>query len=249
MTRLQSELQRLFPRPDAAAPDAVGPVHVLVLGLARPADWELLSRVWQGVQADLGLPAPAIAVSGIDGYQLWFSLAQPVDRPQALAFLHGLRQRYWAEVPARRISQWPAAEPAEQALPPDEFAWPGRERRPDQWSAFVSPDLAPVFAETPWLDIAPVDDGQAQLLRELSAITPAAWAAALAELVPAQAAPAPAAAHVATAGTASATAAAPGQRDPRQFLLEVMNDPAVDLALRIEAAKALVLAQAPTVTG
>lgn len=230
MTRLQTELQRLYPLPGAAS-DAAGPVRVLVLGLARPADWELLSQLWRGVQADLGLPAPAIAVSGSDGFQLWFSLAQAVPRPQALQFLAGLRQRYWPDVAPRRITQWPGVDAAEAAAP----AWPGREVRPEQWSAFVSPDLAPVFAETPWLDIAPVEDGQAQLLRELASISPAAWTAALAKLMPAvPAAPAPSSAPV-----ASVASGTPLPRDPRQFLLDVMNDPAVDMALRIEAAKAL----------
>jgi hypothetical protein len=36
----------------------------MVLELARPAEWPPLARVWQAVQAELGLPAPAIAVSG-----------------------------------------------------------------------------------------------------------------------------------------------------------------------------------------
>ena len=53
-----------------------GRVRALVLELGRPADWDALLAVWQGVQADLALPAPTIAVSGTDAYQLWFSVAQ-----------------------------------------------------------------------------------------------------------------------------------------------------------------------------
>ncbi len=49
--------------------------------------------------------------------------------------------------------------------------------------------------------------------------------------------PAAAAADVPPAG-ASAALAAPGD-EPRQFLLQVMRDPAVPMAVRIEAAKAL----------
>lgn len=245
MNRLQSELLRLFPLPERAGDRVTGPaeVRVLVLGLARPADWAALSQVWQGVQADLGLPAPAIAVSGSDGFELWFPLAQAVPRSQAQAFLAGLRRRWWSDVAPRRIHQWPAAEPADPTPPP---AWPGREVQTEQWSAFVSPDLAPVFAETPWLDIPPVDDGQAQLLREIWPITPAAWTSALADLAAAPVAPAPAPAAAAPSATPCdvAPATASSQRDPRQFLLDVMNDPAVDLALRIAAAKALL----PTVS-
>ena len=65
MSRLQSELQRLYGRPvDGVATvgvDRAATVRAMVLELARPADWDLLSKAWRGVQADLELPAPAIA--------------------------------------------------------------------------------------------------------------------------------------------------------------------------------------------
>ena len=70
------------------APD--GTVRAMVLELVRPADWTLLSTLWRGVQTDLELPAPAIAVSGIDAYRLWFSLAEPASAAQARAFLEAL---------------------------------------------------------------------------------------------------------------------------------------------------------------
>ena len=101
MNRLPSEWRRLYaptvPGSDATAQadlidgtqlvDAQGRVRALVLQLGRPADWRALSRLWQGVQLDLAWPAPAIAVSGKDGHQLWFSLAQPVPVAQARALL------------------------------------------------------------------------------------------------------------------------------------------------------------------
>ena len=64
------------------------------LALARPADWEVLGRVWKGVQDELGWPAPGIAVSGTDACQLWFSLADPLPPAQAHALLERLRLRY-----------------------------------------------------------------------------------------------------------------------------------------------------------
>ena len=49
--RLRSERERLF------GPGENGQVRALVLALARPADWEVLGRVWKGVQDELGWPA------------------------------------------------------------------------------------------------------------------------------------------------------------------------------------------------
>ena len=223
MTRLQSELERLYLAAPASLFDAQGRVRALVLEAVLPAGWDRLSAVWQGVQAELELPAPAIAVSGTDGVQLWFSLEAPVAVAQGHAFLDGLRTRWLADLaPARvRLLPDPAAPTRHAAPAPARLA-------EDQWSAFVAPDLAAVFADTPWLDIEPGEDGQAALLHGLQAIEPAAFADALARLrAPAREVPAP-------------TPAAPGRSDdPRTFLLRVMHDETVDLALRIEAAKAL----------
>lgn len=261
MNRLLAEFQRLYlpvpvPVPDrgdgpGAAPsglvDAQGRVRALVLELARPADWDTLAQAWQGVQLDLGLPAPAIAVSGVDGIQLWFSLAEAVSATQAQAFLAGLRLRYLPDVAPHRVVLMPAPDtssPTGAVLHARPV--PAPQTATGHWSVFVAPDLAPVFGDTPWLDSPPGDDGQANMLRGLRSITPAEWAAAVAQCLPAAGRPV---AGRLDADTPKANAAAdppsPGQpawavgADPRQFLLSVMNDPSAALALRIEAAKAL----------
>ena len=60
MTKLQAQLHRLYiGRPsDASVPSDA--TRGVVLQITQPASWAEASRVWQGVQADLGLPAPAI---------------------------------------------------------------------------------------------------------------------------------------------------------------------------------------------
>ncbi len=73
MNPQESELRRLYLLADGVADapclmTAEGHVRAMVLELSRPADWNALSTVWQRVQSDLELPAPAIAVSGNDGY-------------------------------------------------------------------------------------------------------------------------------------------------------------------------------------
>lgn len=220
MKRLQTEIQRLYLTPT----DEPARVRAAVLEVATPADWEALGQVWRGVQADLALPAPAIAVSGTDGYQLWFSFAQALPAARALALLEGLRQRYLAALPLKRVKLWPSDAPLQ---PPPRLAQAG------QWAAFLAPDLAPVFADEPWLDTPPNEEGQADLLQRLRSIKAEELQDALAQLgrVEQEAAP------LAPAASLSSAAAAPS--DPRQFLLRVMNDESLAMSLRIEAAKAL----------
>lgn len=220
MNLFETELQRLYLAPE-------GQVRALVLALAGPADWGLLAPLWRGVQTDLALAAPAIAVSGVDAYQLWFSLAEPVPAMQGAMFLEALRQHYLGAVKASRIRLVPslAAPDAQPALPV-----PGQQQAASgQWSAFVAPDLAPIFADEPWLDQAPSPDAQASVLARLGSIKPAAFAAALVRLQPPPENALPPSAPVATGP----------QLTPTAFLLAVMNDTTLDMRLRIEAAKAL----------
>lgn len=247
MNRLQSELCRLYlptgappPEGDVAELALTGPDGALrgaVLELARPADWPALSALWQGVQADLGLPAPAIAVNGLDGYQLWFSWAQAMPLAQAQAFLQALCARYLPGVPARRLRLLPQpgqGVPQVPALRPDTGLW----------SAFVAPDLAAVFADEPAIDLPPGPEAQADLLARLTSMRPGDMLQAWERLQPA---PAPQAHKAQAAAPAPMgppatphTSAGPGPGlSPQAFLRAVMDDPGVALALRIEAAKAL----------
>ena len=252
MNRLQSEWLRLYApagagRPDGldAAPqadppdasslvDGQGRVRALVLQLARPADWRALSRVWQGVQLDLGWPAPAIAVSGSDGHQLWFSLQQAVSVTEGYAVLRGLHARYLGDIAPARMDLWPAHDATAPHRVRHARPIPAEPVRAEQWSAFVAPDLAPVFNDTPWLDLPPNLEGQADLLARLLSISPAEWASAQAQLGGAQ--PDPVAPAASTSAGRSPTVA---QTDPHRFLLDVMHNEAIEMGLRIEAAKAL----------
>lgn len=238
MTSLQLELQRLYGLQDDAvtglsrdASDQVefqGLTRAMVLELARPADWAALSAVWAGVQIDLGLPAPAIAVNGKDGVQLWFSLVKPVFVSRAAAFVDALRRRYLGDIAPVRVALRPALE-ATSARPLHVAPVPSLQADSGLWSAFVASDLVSMFADEPGLDMPPNPDGQAELLSPLKSIPPMEFELAFQQLRPA--------AVVAPASSAAAEAA--GTLEPRQFLLDVMNNESLDLALRIEAAKAL----------
>ena len=242
MNTLQAELRRLYlvddtnsQDPDGDAPRMMmtvdGRVRAMVLELARPADWNVLATVWQGVQADLALPAPAIAVSGVDGFQLWFSLAESISVSHAQVFLASLRVRYLSAVAPARISLLPSATHHASMVPAEQ---PGT----GLWSAFVAPDLAPIFSDGPWLDVCPSPEAQAHVLSRLACIKPETFQAVMDRF---------------GNTTVPTTGLANGKRDAhpavaplhaesfnsRQFLHAIMNDPAIELHLRIEAAKAL----------
>jgi hypothetical protein len=256
MTRLQSELHRLYlptvhgaDDQEAQEPrliDANGQVRAMVLALNGPADWDTLSTVWHGVQAELELPAPAIAVAGMDGYQLWFSLAEPVPALQALGFLDALRQHYLGDIKPQRIGMNPRVNAALPQTAVHARLVPAELPDSHHWSAFVAPDLAPVFGAEPWLDSAPNPVGQSDLLSRLASMSAADFQRVLQRLRPSPV--------LVDATSASAPAAnngaAPEQRpdlpapagawqDPKRFLLDVMNNNSVPLGLRIDAAKAL----------
>jgi hypothetical protein len=253
MNRLQAELLRLYhphvpqdPGAEAQASSLIGAdgrVRAMVLELARPADWDALSALWRGVQADMQLPAPAIAVSGIDGYQLWFSLAEAVSVADAQAFLESLRLRYLANIPTERIGIRPAVDASAPRQVRHASMVPALQAQTGRWSAFVAPDLAALFADEPWLDLPPGPEAQAELLSRLESIKPADFQQAMARL---RSGTTPVTPHASAdaaggeTGQSDAGRATAGQHSaPKRFLLEVMNDRAVELRLRIEAAKAL----------
>lgn len=250
--RLRAELARLYllPEPPGTAASAQGcallsasgTVRALVLELVQPPGWEVLSRIWHGVQNELELPAPAIAVSGLDALQLWFSLAEPVAAERGHAFLEGLQRRYLADVDARRVRLRPCPPRSTAESYVHARLIPALQEQTGNWSAFLAFDLVPIFAETPWLDISPSEDGQASLLQGLGMIDRSAFEAVLDRLSrDTQPVPASIGAASSVGGPQDvAHAGAPlPEADPRQFLTRVMQDASAPLALRIEAAKAL----------
>ena len=218
--RLHTELHRLFD----TQPDAQGCVRTLVLGISGPADWPALAAVWRGVQTDLNWPAPAIAINGVDAFELWMSLREPVTQDDARRVLQNLCARYLGDVAPARWRLWPALDEGLSAPPQ---AQPQCHPATGRWSAFVAPDLAAVFGDDPSLDLPPGDEAQAEVLARIQPIPVADWQRATASAAPA------------TRPVSQPASTATAHDDPRRFLLSVMNDATVDMALRVEAAKAL----------
>ena len=255
MSKLHSQWQRLYLPTHPADPDGPTPVpshlplgeHIraMVLTATGPAAWKTLAPVWQGLQADLGLPAPAIAVNGVDGLQLWFSVSEPVSASQAATFLAMLRARYLNTPEPKGVAQWPCDAGQDASLPL--ALVPAKQAATPRWSAFVASDLASIFADEPWLDVPPNVDAQADILARIQT-TP------LVDFLQA-CPPTPPKGHmgehalklsaqpdkllVPHAVNPDGMALTTPHTDPKRFLQAVMNDASVPMALRIEAAKAL----------
>jgi hypothetical protein len=227
MSALQAELSRLYLSQESGLIAPNGSVRALVLELARPADWPLLSALWRGVQTDLELPAPAIAVSGIDAYQLWFSLTEPVSVTQAGAFLEGLRVRYLHQVAPGRVALMPSVNAANPGHIQHALRVPALHPATGRWSAFVAPDLAAIFSAEPWLDLPPSPEAQANVLARLECIKPTVFHATLERLSPV------------VMMEIKASVSPRGNLDPKSFLRGIMNNETIELHLRIEAAKVL----------
>jgi len=234
MNPLETELHRLYFVDDATAvaPNLMsvdGRVRAMVMELARPADWSATSTVWQRVQSDLDLPPPAIAVTGNDGFQLWFSLAEPVTAAEASFFLESLRQRFLSDIAPERISMLPTETQHAQLVP-------ALQQSTGLWSAFIAPDLAAIFADSPGLDVCPRVEAQANVLAHLESIKAPVFEAIFDQLV--------SDVERISATNQSSTPVVPlfnkhCDSDAKRFLNEVMNDQSVEMHLRIEAAKAL----------
>jgi hypothetical protein len=224
---------------------ADGMVRALVVGFCRSGDWALAATLYQAVQNDLSLPAPAVAVSGSTGYWMIFSLAEPVPHAKALTFLDGLRRNYLFDLPEASLTLRPDSGAATlMTLPPSQLA-------SGKWSAFIDPAMGGLFFDEPWLEMAPNNDRQADILAGLESITGDDFATALSLLQAAlDLSVAAAATRAVAADHSSAAVARPARRrslqnvgsgysDPQSFLLAVMNDPSASARHRIAAARAL----------
>lgn len=183
MQKLIAELMRLYLPADTLPPDVLAP-HLLGQrnvpvsltggdGLARAmmipfrkakghqgdAHWLRLCEVANTLQQTLGLPAPAVSISGGDAYYLWLSLATPVPAERAQAFLERLRDAHFPE-----IELAPDAVRAPVALPPCLHPRTGK------WAAFIHPGMGASFADEPGLDMPPPPLGQAAFLEGLESI-------------------------------------------------------------------------------
>ena len=192
MQKLISELARLYLPEDAVSPDALaehmlgkttlavnlatqdGMTRAIVIPFRKVSGgdeaqhWTLLCSVANAVQAELGFPAPAVSISGSDGYGLWLSLEKPVPVAQAQTFVKLLGQ---ANFPDIALDADAVGAPVE--LPPCLNKSTGK------WAAFIHPGMGASFADESGLEMAPPLAGQVAFLESLRSISEAQFAHAL----------------------------------------------------------------------
>jgi len=211
---------------------ADGMARAMLVDFAKPGDWQQVANLYQAVQDELDLPAPAISASGQKGYRLWFSLAEPVPVAQAGSFLDALRRKYLPDITVVNLELLPAGERTVAKLVPALHEATGK------WSAFIDPSLGAMFVDEPGLEMAPNMGRQADLLAGLKSIKTVDFQRALSLLQARSEAavsqPGPGAGH-----TRTLLNVGNDYSDPKSFLLAVMNDPSASARQRIRAAKAL----------
>lgn len=144
--------------------------------------WAALCKVANGLQADLGLPAPAVSISGRKGWGLWLSLADPVPVGQAQQFLHLLRKKYLADLPKGEIDLRPDTNKPTSAAQAVAKLPPCLHRASGKWASFITPEGGEAFIAEPWLDVPPAMDKQAALLADVQSLTTLQFMQALTKL-------------------------------------------------------------------
>lgn len=260
MNKLESAMQRLYCLPGQAMEafkldqdkpvielvSASGLVRCFVISVEKGGDWAQVAGLYRGVQEDLELPAPAISVSVEDGYQIWFSMAEPILSQLAEGFMEALSRQYLAETKAAKIKYRPGRTDTLRSLP----LVPAKQGDTERWSAFIDPTMGSMFVAETWLEMAPSLDRQAGMLASLECIKAPDFqrARSILRLLPEgnakSSGPLPLEpkiepAQIERQRSAGALSVGNNFTSPQRFLLAVMNDPAASAEQRITAAVAL----------
>jgi len=133
--------------------------------------WTNLCSVANALQSEFGFPAPAVSISGANGYGLWLSLESPIPVAQAHRLMALLRTAYPLEM---ELCSDDVSGPVE--LPPCLHQSTGK------WAAFIHPGLGESFADESWLEMAPPIAGQIAFLKDLHSISATQFLSALTKL-------------------------------------------------------------------
>ncbi|MDQ1815562.1 hypothetical protein RBA41_19875 [Massilia sp. CCM 9210] len=129
-------------------------------GADEALHWTRLCTLANALQAELGFPAPAVSISGGNGFYLWMSLDTPTPVARVQTFLELIRKAY---TPDMDVLLDAASAPVE--LPPCLDPHSGK------WAAFIDPGLGASFADESGLEMPPPLAGQAALLERVERIS------------------------------------------------------------------------------
>lgn len=160
---------------------ADGLARMCAVDLDRVTDWPVAQRLVE-VFPELGLPVPAISVSGRKGFGVWLSLESPVPAGTLRAFLRFLRRAYFPQIPNAGVDLRPdVAGPTLAAQAVMKLA-PTLHLASGKWSGFIRPAEIEKFGASPWFETQPDPEEQAAILREIRPATVAEFMRAFATL-------------------------------------------------------------------
>jgi len=168
LNKLSAELERLY-----------GDARAISLSFRKMKEdgeaghWERLCAVANALQEELGLPAPAVSISGDGAYGLWLSLEKPLAPGKVQEFIELLCAAYCPE-----LEKSLAASGQPQALPS------GLNQSTGKWAALIHPGMGVSFAGDEGLEVQPPEAGQLALLEGLQSIGEEQLAQAVAKLRP-----------------------------------------------------------------
>lgn len=142
-------------------------------------DWRLLRAITAQAVHDLGLPVPAVSVSGRKGFGLWWGLAEPVPVALAQTFLQLFRRAWLSEVPGDEIDLRPDTDKPTKAAQAVAKLPPCLHRGSGKWAGFLPLDrLEEEEAPSPWFEERPEATAQASILAavELVPVSAFLWA-------------------------------------------------------------------------
>ena len=139
-------------------------------GSAGSPHWDKVCEVARVLQTELGLPAPAVSISGGNAYGLWLSLETAVPAARAREFLRLLRLACFPDIDEAEIGLHPGgAEDGAIDLSPVQLP-PCLHRATGRWAAFINPGMGAAFADEPGLEMPPPAAAQAAFLDGLHSI-------------------------------------------------------------------------------
>ena len=143
-------------------------------------DWRLLRAITAQAVHDLGLPVPAVSVSGRKGFGLWWGLAEPVPVAQAQTFLRLFRRAWLSEVPGDELDLRPDTDKPTKAAQAVAKLPPCLHRGSGKWAGFLPLDrLKEEEAPSPWFEERPEANTQASILAAVELVPVSAFLQAL----------------------------------------------------------------------